>query len=76
MKSETNLMCNPCVIYLASEKLHSWLRLFHEMKTNAWAVWGPLRLGGPLDKTALTGDKISYTLAAISFSIVLCGITI
>ena len=19
----------------------------HEMKTNAWAVWGPLRLGGP-----------------------------
>jgi len=23
MKSETNLVCNPCVIYIASEKLHS-----------------------------------------------------
>ena len=23
MKSDTNLVCNPCVIYLASEKLHS-----------------------------------------------------
>ena len=33
---------------------------YFKMKTNAWAVWGPLRLGGPgpgpagpLDKTVL-----------------------
>ena len=28
-------------LFLVSEKLHSQLRLFHEMKNNAWAVWGP-----------------------------------
>ena len=36
------------------------------MKTNAWAVWGPLRLGGPgpagpLDKTALVTHTHTHT---------------
>jgi len=44
MKSETNLVCNPCVIYLASEKVTIISR---DKKNNAWAVWGPPELWGP-----------------------------
>jgi len=46
MKSETKLVCNPCVIYLANEKLHSYDH-FMRWKNNAWAVWGPSESWGP-----------------------------
>jgi len=57
MKSETNVVCNPCAIYL--KKIAQLVTIIsRDEKNNAWTVWGPLRLGGrvpagPLDKTAL-----------------------
>jgi len=45
MKSETNLVCDPCVIYLASEKLHSY-DYFTRWKLTHGLFGDPLRLGG------------------------------
>ena len=62
MKSETNLVCNPCVIYLSSEKNTQLVtiisrdeKITHKLFGAPWGL-GALGPGpaGPLDKTALS----------------------
>jgi len=47
MKSETNLVCNPCVIYLASEKLQLVTIISRDKKIMHGLFGGPLSFGGP-----------------------------
>jgi len=81
MKSETNVVCNPCAIYLKIAQLVTIIS--RDEKITHGLFGGPLRLGalgpgpaGPLDKTALcvtcTHDTLLTQLAVflLSFSLI------